>query len=71
MKWQSKLGRDQTWKPYPAIACQQDGVTLYVPVDHSLVVKVGESSQNGQTDSSYLLFIHSRKEITLKELGQV
>lgn len=31
---------------YPAITCQEDGVTLYVPVNHSLIVKVGESSQN-------------------------
>lgn len=30
-------------------------------------MKVGESSQNWQADSSYLFFIHSGKEITFKE----
>lgn len=63
--------RGQTGGSYPSIACQKDGVTLYVPVNHSLVVKVGESSQNRQTHSSYLFFIHSRKETTFKEQGQI
>lgn len=43
---------------HPPIAGEEDGVTFDVTVDDTLVVQVGQSSQDRQADSRYLLLIH-------------
>lgn len=43
---------------HPPIACEEDGVTFDVAVDDTLVVQVGQSSQDRQADGRYLLLVH-------------
>lgn len=43
---------------HPPIAGEEDGVTFDVTVDDTLVVQVGQSSQDRQADSRYLLLVH-------------
>lgn len=46
---------------HPAVAGQQNGVALDVPVDDALCVQVGQSPQHRQANGSDLLLVHPVK----------
>ena len=48
----------------PAVAGEQDGVTLDVSVDHALRVQVGQRPQDRQTHRGNLLLVHPAERIT-------
>lgn len=52
----------QKCSTYPSVMSEEDGVTLYVSMDHTLCVKDRQRLQDGQTHCGDLLLIHPADE---------
>lgn len=62
--------KNPTWA-YPAITGQENGVALYVPVNDTLRVQVGQGPQHRQTHSGDLLLVHPVRTHTQQQLTRL